>query len=158
VPHFATALILLVILGSCGSTREDELGEIRDLETLDDPDEITGFEELTDLMTAAPGFEEASTYFESDQVPGFLSQVSALVDSGFGEAETGEVLNLVETIEIDHKESLIFPIEYSGDETELQVEVFIDDVDTPRLAFFAVPDLAREILVLIEEFFANLGY
>jgi len=124
----------------------------------DDPDEIVGFEEFEDLMTAAPGLKEASTNFDSAGVADFLPRVTLLVDSGFSTNEIEQVQELVETLEINHQESLEFPIVYMDDETVLHIAVFMDDIDAPDLAFFTVPGLAEEIGAEMEAFYVEREY
>ena len=88
---------------------------------------------------------EASMNFDTDGLAEYVQRLPALIGGGFGEAEIARVM--AEVREMEHNEGRIldFPITWQGEPTTLLVEVFMDDIDAPDVAFIAVPELAARI-------------
>lgn len=101
-------------------------------------------------LPIAEGAAEASMNFDLEQVPVFLTQLAPLLE-GFGHAEIEQIESLLIDMEIDEEERIDFTVRYQGEEMLLQIEIFMDDIGAPDVAFFTQPALAEAIDQLMEE-------
>ena len=88
---------------------------------------------------------EASGEFEIEQLQPFLERIAALVPFGFGDAEIAAVVALAQGMAVEDEETLDFSIRYAGADAALRITVFMDDLDSPGVYFFAPPPLAEQI-------------
>jgi hypothetical protein len=109
------------------------------------------------LVTEAPTekelaeLAEASANFDGEQVAPFLNLLSLKLDRGFGKPEIDLVDSRLLEMELDEVVTFNFRVCYAGKETPLLIEVFVDDVDAPDVAFFTSPELAATIEKLFDE-------
>lgn len=95
--------------------------------------------------------KEASSALDMGQLKPFLSTLIPLIESGFSESQVNRVMELVESMDVEEeKEVGNFQIKYNGRDTVLVIKVFMDDIDAPDLYVFTDPELADEILDLME--------
>jgi hypothetical protein len=94
-----------------------------------------------------PGKElqEFSANFDSEMVRPFLERIRPFIDSGFGSDEVDRVCQVVATLQQDQERTIAFQIRHAGKEAELEVHVFMDDVDAPDIYFFAQGALRGQI-------------
>ena len=94
-----------------------------------------------------PGKElrEFSANFDSEMVRPFLERIRPFIESGFGSDEVEQVCQLVATLPHDEERTLEFQIRHAGNEAQFKVHVFMDDVDSPDIYFFAPAGLSKEI-------------
>jgi hypothetical protein len=95
---------------------------------------------------------EASMNFDVENVGPFLERIYPLVESGFGPTEKKKVLDLIASLQIDDEKELSFSIRYSGKASTLKLRIFLDDVDSPDLYFFACAPLSIAIQSEMEKF------
>lgn len=88
---------------------------------------------------------EASMNFDLDTLGPFLNRVSEQVDSGFGNEEIQALMAEVTGMEVDAEMQWNFTVVHRGDSTPLEVQVFMDDIEAPDVAFFTSASLAQEI-------------
>jgi len=88
---------------------------------------------------------EASMNFDGEMVQPFLERIAPLIDTGFSKAKIEQVVICTEDMEVDQTEKFRFEIIYAGKPSELQIEIFMDDVDAPDISFYAEPKLSKII-------------
>ena len=91
------------------------------------------------------GLEEWVTDFDIEDVEAFLARVSSLVEAGFGAAEVARLVNKVRRMKVESDRWFSYRVRYAGREEKLKVYVFMDDIDTPEIAFHASPALCGAI-------------
>ena len=96
------------------------------------------------------GSVESSTCFDLDQVVPFLDRVAALV-KGFGPPDIQRIESCLFDMEPDQEASFDFQVRHQGDEMPLQIRIYMDDIDTPDMAFFTSPELAEAIDQLMDK-------
>lgn len=96
--------------------------------------------------------QEASSDFALEDLPILFAQVAPLIPSGFGPAEIGSLVEMANAMAVEDEKAMTFPIEYAGRKSTLIVNIFMDDIDTPTVYFFAPPALAKAIMELIQRF------
>jgi len=101
--------------------------------------------------------KEASTSFDLEHVAPFLDRVVKMIDSGFGPKERNVLVQMVSSMKVEEERTREFNITYHGQGTTLRIHVFMDDVDSPDIAFFTAPELAQRIQQEIEVFFDERG-
>ena len=101
--------------------------------------------------------KEASMNFDGENVRPFLERVKPLVESGFADPEIAQVLQMMGRLEIDDEKDIEFSIRYRGKPTVLRIQIFMDDVNAPDVAFFTDPELAKEIETAMSQFADELG-
>jgi hypothetical protein len=94
---------------------------------------------------SAPGLEEVSANFDLADVRPFLSRVSAVLDSGFGEAEVDQLVSQIGQQAVDSEQTYDFTVTFDGHQGTLRVTALMDDVGAPDMAFYAPPTLAARI-------------
>jgi hypothetical protein len=104
-----------------------------------------------------PQLDEWSTNFDAENVEPFLRRVSSLIQSGFGDAEVKTAAEFVNSTAHDDEREMAFRINYRGNESDFRVRVFMDDINSPDLYFFAPPVLCEEIGREMEKFAEELG-
>lgn len=107
--------------------------------------------------SSVSGLSEVSMNFDLDTLTPFLSRVSGLVDSGFGEPEITELMAEVSSMAVDAEKQRTYSVIHAGRSTPLEVRVFMDDVDAPDVAFFTSPTLAEAIGQEMMKFAEELG-
>ena len=100
---------------------------------------------LLSVVSCGTGLKEASSNFDSNEVDGFLQKVSTLVESGFGEPERNQVIQMLKSLKIDEQKSLEFKVTFKQTASPLRVTLYLDDVDAVDMYFFAEPALADAI-------------
>jgi hypothetical protein len=91
------------------------------------------------------GLEEWVTDFDMEDVDAFLARVSSLVESGFGAAEVARLTKRIRRMKVESDRWFSYRVRYAGREEKLKVYVFMDDIDTPEIAFHASPALCAAI-------------
>jgi hypothetical protein len=100
---------------------------------------------------------EASANFDLENVQPFLERLKPLIESGFSDKEILQLQKSVASMEVDEEKDFEFQIKYNGQSSALKIHVFMDDIESPDIAFFAVPELADKIDEEIQRFFEDLG-
>lgn len=100
---------------------------------------------------------ESSTSFDGENVRLFLERIVPLIDVGFGTPEVDRVTNMLESMDHDDEEELAFEITVRGAMSPFRVRVFMDDIDSPDVYFFAPPALAEQIDHEMDKFAEELG-
>ena len=100
---------------------------------------------------------ESSTNFDLENVRPFLLRIAPLITSGFGDHEIDQVLGLVKSMKHDDEEEIAFTIVHRGRRSAFLIHVFMDDIDSPDIAFFGPPDLARQIDAEMDKFWEEIG-
>src|SRR5207247_2276994 len=85
------------------------------------------------------GLEEWSTNLDMDELAPNLQRLAQAVDKGFGQREMAEVASVAEGMHHDQTRTFKFPISAAGQKADLFIEILIDDIDSPDLAFYSVP-------------------
>jgi hypothetical protein len=93
----------------------------------------------------AKELREFSTNFDSEMVRPFLERIVPFFASGFGSDEIERVCQVVATLPHDEERTIEFKIRHAGEEAELSVHVFMDDVDSPDIYFFGPGGLTKQI-------------
>ena len=100
--------------------------------------------------------EEWSTNFDAENVEPFLRRIVPHIEAGFGDNEIRRVTQLIEGMDVNDEEQLVFKIRYSGAPSDFKVGVFMDDIDAPEY-FFAPPALCEQLSAEMQKFAAELG-
>jgi len=100
---------------------------------------------------------EASMNFDSDQVRPFLERVKPMIESGFGDGEIAQVLQMMEGLKVDEEKEMELSIRYRGKQTVMRIDIFMDDINAPDMAFHTDPELAKEIDTAMKDFADELG-
>lgn len=129
-------LIVLIVCGACSHHAGDGIQQSQPTRTM---------------------LEEASMNFDGENVRPFLKRLKPLVESGFADGEIAQVVQMLERLQIDEEREMEFSIRYRGKPTVLRIQIFMDDVNAPDVAFFTDPELAKEIDSAMEQFAAELG-
>jgi hypothetical protein len=110
---------------------------------------------LMSLPASAATLKEASATFTTGSVASFLGRVSKIVDSGFGSAECDTIAGLIASMKPDDELSRALSVKHDGGETAFRIHVVMGYRDSPRIAFFASPELAdriqKEMAVFLDE-------
>jgi hypothetical protein len=104
-----------------------------------------------------PQLEEWSANFDAENVEPFLRRVSSLIESGFGDAEIKKATAFINSTGHDDEREMAFRVKYRGNDTDFRVRIFMDDIDSPDLYFFAPSALCDEIGQEMEKFAEELG-
>jgi hypothetical protein len=105
---------------------------------------------------AITGSAEASMNFDADMVESFLEKLPALIE-GFGPVEISRLLRAVTELEVDNECMLAFGVTRNGQPTQMNIQVFKDDVDSVDLYFFAPRELVEEIDKIMDVFRTEHG-
>ena len=68
-----------------------------------------------------------------------LTKLASCVERGFGPSEIAEVVGTVEMMKPGQPRAFRFPVTAGGASTDLWLDVFLDDVDSPDLAVHSSP-------------------
>jgi hypothetical protein len=101
--------------------------------------------------------EEASANFDLEDLRPFLERVVALLDSGFTPADVEHLASKIAAQRLDSQKVYEYTVVAHGIRTPLRVEVFMDDIDSPDIAFFTEPGLAKRIQAAILTYFDEVG-
>jgi len=104
-----------------------------------------------------PNLEEVSANFDLADVRPFLSRVSAVLDSGFGEAEVDRLVSHIGQQAVDSEQTYEFAVTFDRRRGTLRVVAFMDDVGAPDMAFYAPPTLAARIDSLLRGYLQERG-
>lgn len=95
------------------------------------------------------GFEEWGLNLDLNDLKPTLEKLGRCVNYGFGVKEIAEVVGVANEMKHDQTKFFCFPI-ISGDrETELWLEIFMDDIDSPDLAVHSKPEVIRKFSSLV---------
>jgi hypothetical protein len=100
---------------------------------------------------------EFSTSFDLKNVRPFLERLRPIIASGFGGPQIDEVSKLASTLKHDQEQELKFTIQHRGIKTTLRIVVFMDDINSPDVFFFAPESLTARIQEEFEKFAEELG-
>jgi hypothetical protein len=100
---------------------------------------------------------EASTNFDLDDLPPFLTRVSRLVEAGFGRREIDRLLRLVGRLDHDEEGGREFIVRRNGQSVIMRISFFMDDVAAPDTYVFTTPDLAAAIQQEMRRYSEELG-
>lgn len=104
-----------------------------------------------------PKMQEASGNFDLENVQPFLKRLKPLIDTGFSDGEIDQIQKSLESMDVDDEIDFEFPIKVKGQSLVLKIHVFMDDIESPDIAFFAAPKLADKINEEMQRFFDELG-
>src|SRR5580765_1519926 len=93
---------------------------------------------------ASPG-AEASTNLDLADLAPLLKSVQQLIQSGFSDAEAGQINAMVSSMPVGQTRELKFQTVFHGTSTVVRLQVKKDDVDAVSVWFFTSPELASEI-------------
>jgi hypothetical protein len=93
---------------------------------------------------------EWSSNLDGEQLQPILQKLGNCVE-GFGSAEVGEILGVVEEMKVDQTRTFKFPVAHKGQAVEVWIVIFMDDVDSPDLAIFAKEDLICDLKAAMGE-------
>ena len=96
---------------------------------------------------------EFSANFDSEDVRPFLERISKHVESGFDFDQIELLCRAIASLELDQEATMEFPVCCQGQESKLEVHLFLDDTDSPDLYFWAVPGLISHIEAEHSSFF-----
>ena len=99
----------------------------------------------TDWHRGIKGSGETSTNFDLEEVRPFLKRLSALVPSGFGASRVTALAKEIKKLKRERTRQFVFPITFEGAAALLGVRVFMDDVGSPDIYFYAPLKLVRQI-------------
>lgn len=94
------------------------------------------------------GLEEWSSNLDMDDLRPALEKLSSCVDTGFGKKEVDEVCAVAEEMRHDQTKALKFHISAVGQKSDLVIELFMDDVDSPDLAIYSAPHVIQKLQAL----------
>jgi hypothetical protein len=104
-----------------------------------------------------PKMQEASGNFDLENVQPFLKRLKPLIEFGFSDEEINQIQKSLESMEVDDEKDFEFQIKFKGQSSVLKIHVFMDDIESPDVAFFAVPELEDKIDEEMQRFFEELG-
>jgi hypothetical protein len=101
--------------------------------------------------------KETSGNFDLENVRPFLERLKPFIESGFSYEEILQIQRSMESMDVDGEKDFEFQIRFKGRSSVLKIHVFMDDIESPDIAFFAVPELADKIDEEMLRFFEELG-
>lgn len=104
-----------------------------------------------------PELHEFSTGFDTNWVRPFLERIEPLIESGFDSEEIEEICQFVAKLPREKEGVLEFEVWHAGKRTPLYINVFMDDIDSPDIAFFTSAALAEQIKAECMRYFEELG-
>jgi len=96
------------------------------------------------------GLEEWSTNLDMGDLHPTLEKLAQCVEAGFGEQEIAEVIGVAEETRHDQTKALRFPVTTQGQESELWVIIFMDDIDSPDLCIHGRPELIQKFAATVD--------
>ena len=100
---------------------------------------------------ASPG-AEASTNLDLADLAPLLKSVQQLIQSGFGDAEAGQINAMARSMPVGQTKELKFQTVFHRTSTMLRLQVKKDDVDAVDVWFLTAPELAAEIQKAMKPF------
>lgn len=97
------------------------------------------------------GLEEWSQNLDMDDVVPTLQRLSKCIDAGFAETEIAEVTAVIEEMKHDQTKAFRFPVTARGKKSDVFIEIFMDDIDSPDLAIYAGANVIRQFEKLAPE-------
>lgn len=95
------------------------------------------------------GLEEWSLNLDLNDLKPTLEKLGKCVEDGFGAKEMAEVVGVADEMKHNQTKFFCFPIVLDDRETELWLEIFMDDIDSPDLAIHSSPKVIREFSSLV---------
>jgi len=90
------------------------------------------------------GLEEWSANLDFENLEPILKTLTGCVDGGFGAQEMAEVVGVAEETRPEQTKAFRFPITAKGQQSELWLVIFMDDIDSPDLQIHAAPEEIRK--------------
>ncbi|HSD30299.1 MAG TPA: hypothetical protein VLB49_00170 [Gemmatimonadales bacterium] len=103
------------------------------------------------------GLQEASANFDLQDVEPFLTRVVALLDSGFTSTDVKDLARTLAAQPAKSERRYEYTVIAGGTRGPLQILVFMDDVDSPDITFFADSGLAARIQAAAKQYFVDVG-
>jgi len=94
------------------------------------------------------GLEEWSTNLDMDDLRPTLQKLSTCIARGFGDEEIREVCGVAEEMHHNQTRALKFSITADRQQTDLLIEIFMDDIDSPNLAIYSTPTVIERLEAL----------
>ena len=96
--------------------------------------------------SARPDFGSAEwgTNHSIDTLRKDLRELSEVAQKGFGTDEVNEVFHVAERMILNATKTFRFAIEYGGKQSQLWIQLFLDDLDSPDLTVWAPEPLINE--------------
>lgn len=91
------------------------------------------------------GLDEWSTNLDIEDLQPTLEAVAKCVEKGFGHQEIAEVAGVVDEMKHDQTKAFRFPVSANGQNGEVWLVIFMDDVDSPDLEIHASPKLIQKL-------------
>ena len=97
------------------------------------------------LTGVSATLKEASATLEAANISPFMTRVAKLIDSGFGDGESNEIVRLITSMKADDEIVREFTVKCDGRETPLGIHIIIGARESVGLAFLTSPELADRI-------------
>lgn len=94
--------------------------------------------------------EEWSANLDIEDLASTLKKLTRCIDQGFGSDEVAEVAGVADEMKTDQTRTFRFPVSAKGQEGELWIEVFMDDIDAPDLAVYASPPVIERLRAAVD--------
>jgi hypothetical protein len=101
--------------------------------------------------------QEVSVNFDLEDVGPVLGRISSIIDSGFGTEDAESLSAWIARQSLDTEISYEYEVVFKGTSMPLTIVAFMDDVDTPDLAFFAPETLKTEIEDVVLSYLKEVG-
>jgi uncharacterized protein Smg (DUF494 family) len=101
---------------------------------------------------------EASMNFDTSGVRPFLERLEDLLEDGFGDPEIQDVMEVIDSLAVDDETEVKYDITFAGEELPLRIRIYMEDIDSPAIAFVTAPDLADRIQEEMAEYAEELGH
>jgi hypothetical protein len=103
------------------------------------------------------GLKEVSANFDLKNVEPFLQRIPPHIERGFAQEQVSEIIRSMGQLKREQEMKLKFPIQFQGVSTILEVQIVMDDLDSPNLYLFTAPPLADELQGEMQKFFQENG-
>jgi hypothetical protein len=103
------------------------------------------------------GLKEVSANFDLKNVEPFLQRIPPHIERGFAQEQISKIIRSIGELKREQEMKLKFPIQFQGVSTILEVQVVMDDLDSPNLYLFTAPPLADELQAEMQKFFQENG-
>ncbi len=96
--------------------------------------------------------------FDTSGVRPFLERLEDLLEDGFGDPEIQDVMEVIDTLAVDDETEVRYEVMFAGEDVPLRIRIYMDDIDSPDIAFVTSPDLADRIQEEMVEYAEELGH
>lgn len=100
---------------------------------------------------------ETSMNFDAESVEPFFERIASLVSDGFDHAEVVRLANWFNETEHDAGRDATLQVVFDGEPLALQISVFMDDFESPDIAFSSSAAFIQAIEAEYEQFCEEIG-